>query len=657
MADTDMMSEDASQQGKDGEISLSISETNKLRISLGLKPLNVDESTGTTTAGSTATVDVLVAPVIPFADRKLQELLEQDEIREQRSEYDAKLASIKTLGEDDGADAASWVAKIREAAEKKKQAQQMSQNYDDMDASNERATRKPKAKKPAYTSAHLKGLAVAHELGDDMVLTLKDQSVLDDDEDVLQNIDLMESNKVKENIDKLRKKNPYYDEDDPLGLEKKSLLSKYDDIDIITGDVKKENKPLFRLGKAVEVKPTEQELREKMKQSLVTLGDDSNKIASDYYTSEEMAQFKKKKHRKVRGKALKVDDLMDIAENSADHGSRMNRNVKAENDANSATKPGAKKVSLLDAMDVTEDNEDEDLEHEPAIVDEAEAEAEKQLQLALERARRAKIKTEKPIGLDHVVEQVSKNISEEKAANAGTGLVFSPMNEFVRSVGRDRDEKQQQPKPETVVKADVMDTTADDANEEQNDEPKEESDSDSDEYVDGILDDEIHASGGVAAFLQLARNKGMLETQKDDYYTDASKDKDRRGASSSSRDRDPFELKGYQPDVKIEHRDKSGKLLDIREAWKHHSHIFHGKGPGKKKTATRIQRAAEEQALKKMASSDTPLGTMALVQNKMAESASAHIVLSGQKTAPTMSKRRANDGRGSSKKAKSSNDE
>lgn len=89
------------------------------------------------------------------------------------------------------------------------------------------------------------------------------------------------------------------------------MLSKYDDIDVVTGDRELKPKKQFRLGAStMDLTPEEQEMqavRERLKQtqSLDTL---ASSAATDYYTQEEMAQFKKKKHRKIR-KKTKVGGL------------------------------------------------------------------------------------------------------------------------------------------------------------------------------------------------------------------------------------------------------------------------------------------------------------------------------------------------------------
>ena len=47
------------------------------------------------------------------------------------------------------------------------------------------------------------------------------------------------------------------------------------------------------------------------------------------------------------------------------------------------------------------------------------------------------------------------------------------------------------------------------------DEENEEDSGDENERMAGLFEDEVHSSGGVAAFLQMAKSKGMLKPQKD----------------------------------------------------------------------------------------------------------------------------------------------
>ncbi|NXP18522.1 SNUT1 protein, partial [Scytalopus superciliaris] len=89
------------------------------------------------------------------------------------------------------------------------------------------------------------------------------------------------------------------------------------------------------------------------------------------------------------------------------------------------------------------------------------------------------------------------------------------------------------------------------------------------------------------------------------------------------------EKEGYRPDVKIEYVDGLSEPSMPPQAFRQLSHRFHGKGSGKMKTERRMKKLDEEALLKKMSSSDTPLGTVALLQEKQRAQKTPYIVLSG----------------------------
>lgn len=162
-----------------------------------------------------------------------------------------------------------------------------------------------------------------------------------------------------------------------------------------------------------------------------------------------------------------------------------------------------------------------------------------------------------------------------------------------------------------------------------------------------ILDEEPIVNRGLAAALHLCQNKGLLETTVhkvarvkatnkplpsavyciedkmaiDDKY---SRREEYRGFTQEFKEKD-----GYRPDVKIEYVDETGRKLCPKEAFRQLSHRFHGKGSGKMKTERRMKKLDEEALLKKMSSSDTPLGTVALLQEKQKAQKTPYIVLSG----------------------------
>lgn len=65
------------------------------------------------------------------------------------------------------------------------------------------------------------------------------------------------------------------------------------------------------------------------------------------------------------------------------------------------------------------------------------------------------------------------------------------------------------------------------------------------------------------------------------------------------------------------------------QAFRHLSHAFHGKTSGKNKTEKKLKKLAEEEAIKRMSFSDTPLNTLEKLQRKQQELGSAGVVLSG----------------------------
>jgi len=94
----------------------------------------------------------------------------------------------------------------------------------------------------------------------------------------------------------------------------------------------------------------------------------------------------------------------------------------------------------------------------------------------------------------------------------------------------------------------------------------------------------------------------------------------------------PFEeRKGYVPNVKLEYVDDGGRLMNEKEAFRHLSHKFHGKGSGKIKTEKRMRKIMEESMMKNMSSTDTPLSTLHKLKERQKESSTPYVVLTGNK--------------------------
>lgn len=684
---------------------MSIEETNKLRAKLGLKPLEVgpsvtapansrnddneerDEETADLKKVKDDWGEFYHKPAGQFNEKSdVEKLREKIQAKRDKRKIEQKLSRIKTLGESDTDDDPSkWVEKNRKIQEEKKKAAQRAKTFESMDQEMDteaNTVRRREPKKRAYKEKDLKGLKVAHDIESftedrHVILTLKDQDVLGEDGDTLVNVNMVENERYKKNVE-IRKKNPlhygydvYEEQYDEFGnFIDRAVLGKYDD------DIEGNKSTTFTLGESKELMQANQrramEIKAKLQnKTLETLNDEPLKLASDHYTEEELTKFKKpkKKIKKIRQK-LKADDLLEIAgdatEQDKDLGSRKRR-LRAD------------ELPPLpdDIPDVkAEVDDDDELEH------------------VLNKARRLKQKgsiIKKDIHLDAVKPEVkmeTEGSDEESAAYRERESGYITLNqtaEFCRTLGDiptygmagNRDDN-----------ADIMDIeeNSDDENEEErrrgkwnavdpNDEPKlAEGIQDVEPEDSAILDEEPDVASGMAAALQLALSKGYIEKeesnrpsnsrfahlQAQNYSIDdkahGEDDKYARRSGASERFNGPTsdfrEKPGYKPNVKLEYIDDNNQKLTPKEAFRYLSHKFHGKGPGKNKIEKRLKKVEQEgvsfiniltssnfltfpssQLMKKMSSSDTPLNTLTMLQQKQKETQSPYVVLSGNKSA------------------------
>ncbi|XP_070684251.1 U4/U6.U5 tri-snRNP-associated protein 1 [Pempheris klunzingeri] len=669
-------------QSSSGDASLSIEETNKLRAKLGLKPLELNENKKELGTKEEPLVAETINPVLIQQQKDMREKLAA--MKEKRIQ-NQKLGKVKTLAEEDWLDdTAAWVERSRTLAKEKEMAEKRAKLLEEMDeefgVSSLVEEEFAQSKNNAYTSGDLKGLKVQHKMdsfneGHTVILTLQDKGVLEEEEDVLINQGLVDKEKAEKNVELKKKKpdyKPYEEEEsveDMVTFKGRSVLSKYDE------EIEGEKKKSFRLsagGFADGERERElQAMRESLLNQAQSLEMPALTIASEYYTPQEMVGFKKTKRRvkKIRKKEKQADELHLDDTRSSDFGSRTRgRGRKDADDEGEGVKeevsiPPQNIPQMSDdirtaEMDIS-DNDDDFTPPEPAAIEEDEAEQE--LQKQLEKQRKLKQKQLLKDSGEKVAEQIkvldkgnSDNDPERK-----NNIVFNATSEFCRTLGDiptyglsgNREDQE-----------DIMDFEQ----EEEKDDAGG-SDSDMDENVGWstvnldeeqkqpdfstasatILDEEPIVNSGLAAALLLCKNKGLLDTQMqkvarvrapkgalpndnyciedkmgfDDKY---SRREEYRGFTQDFKEKD-----SYKPDVKIEYVDESGRKLTPKEAFRQLSHRFHGKGSGKMKTERRMKKLEEEALLKKMSSSDTPLGTVALLQEKQKSQKTPYIVLSG----------------------------
>ncbi|CAG9530104.1 unnamed protein product [Cercopithifilaria johnstoni] len=349
------------------EESISIEETNRLRLSLGLSPLEVNSGPKEREVeGSEGTEKVYKEDGMEFVHKKAEHLGEKKRaeemrekllvVRDKRKLYE-KVLKVKPLAESDSEeDTASWVAKNRELEEERKRAEERAKILDDMDAdfgvnaliSEENKVKQIRKTKKRGQKSDLAGLVVGHAKEDfesnETVLVLEDKGVLDEGEEVLVNLNLAENYRYQKNAEFKRKKNryePYEEEFDEYGMPKeKGLLSKYDELE---GEARK----TFRLDEGGEVDIDKEREEIKMRQKLLmankkleSLDTLKYTVASEFYTEEEMLSFRRpkskkdKKLRKRKEKMLKADDLIPDESALVDDTGRaakiVNRQLKAE---------------------------------------------------------------------------------------------------------------------------------------------------------------------------------------------------------------------------------------------------------------------------------------------------------------------------------------
>lgn len=314
-------------------ISLSIEETNKLREKLGLKPLDVDNKSGDVHAPAKNIRKILETEKLA---EKMKMLKEKRRIKQQ-------LSSVKSLGagSTDLTETLAWVQRSRSIDSKKAAAEARTKMLDSMDDEFgiDELVENEKFGKAQYSRNDLKDLTVLHDMnsfkeGQMTVLTLQDKEILDDDEegDVLVNVNMIDDERVNKNNELKKKKpdyNPYTEDIDEFGnVKRQNMLSKYDEV------IEGEKKRSFKLSEA----ESSELIRKKMAEGLqkrpgnVTLDTSHLKVtASEYFTTDEVAAFKKPRRKKIRKiRKTKVDEIAPLPNEekltgSKDHGSRSNR--------------------------------------------------------------------------------------------------------------------------------------------------------------------------------------------------------------------------------------------------------------------------------------------------------------------------------------------
>ncbi|VDN96819.1 unnamed protein product [Rodentolepis nana] len=320
----------------------------KLRAKLGLAPLEVGNESktdgGDDERPKNSDSDFVHAPAKDLTKAKQAEKIQEKiATAKEKRELLNKLREVKSLGSGEETSVSSWVEKMRAKEQAKKEAEKREKMLAELDEEFGVSTvveeqLKPRKPREAYTSDALQGLKVEHSIdrfseGTPIILTLKDSDVLaEDPTDVLTNVNLVDEEKAEKNRENKRKLAGLGgilqdDEEDVLmGLREKGILEKYD------AEIDGPRKAEFTLeangSYVTDHERALKQLQEELQRNRQALGDTEYRPAAEFYTSEEMGQFKKKKKRKVHRRILRPDDLIPDAGAPSttagvlDHGSR-----------------------------------------------------------------------------------------------------------------------------------------------------------------------------------------------------------------------------------------------------------------------------------------------------------------------------------------------
>lgn len=609
-----------------------IEELNKVRKAMGLKPLPVpnaapakpQEPTQQDGEELASTIDTRQAA----AGDNYKKYLETEKAKKDREQ---RLAAIKRerekaqrfaalqgkgLGDldDDDDDAKSWLKGMKKKQKRIAEARKQEEEAE--------AAAKAAARAAEHSSKDLAGVKVGHDMstfgeGDDQILTLKDTTILEneDEGDELENLDLRAQEKLNEKLD-LKKKRPVYDPNDVDDTGERSILAQYDE------EINGKKKKAFTLdttGTIADLSDILEAPAKAERRALQTLDVDIMTDAaptSDYLDISEIKVKKPKKKKKSKSTRQRDDEDALFPADSAT----------ATEDLMELDAPVTKKRKVVD--DTFADDDD--------------------LQNSLALQRRQTLKKQKRLRPADLAKQL-KAESAHDAENGDQdgeqgGLILDETTEFLSAINKpDEDEE---PRPRKKSKSREPDTAmgAESSDEEMENAPyikEEDAVSEGPEDLDTTgVEKEKYVAQGLGATLALLKERNIIDAasegaQKNEHFRqrelflaeqsrlvtqvdeDARRQRERDRTSGfldrmSARDREEYArkqnaerefklssiranlLKKYKFNVELKYVDDMGRHLNQKEAFKELSHQFHGKTSGKGKTDKKLSKIDQE---------------------------------------------------------------
>ncbi|CAN6269314.1 unnamed protein product, partial [Urochloa humidicola] len=560
-------------------------------------------------------------------------------------------------GEDGASEILSWVGKSRKLDEKrqaeKEKALRLARALEEQDnILAENGDDDDEEEEDKQVGDHLSGVKVLHGLdkvleGGAVVMTLKDQSILADGDineeaDMLENIEIGEQKQRDEAYKASKKKGTYDDKFNEDSSSKKSMLSHYDD------PMEDEGVTLDEGGRFTgEAEKKLEELRKRIEGGHVLKKTEdltaTTKVSTDYFTPDEMLQFKKPKKKKSLRKKEKLDlDALEaeaIASGlgAADRGSRSDARRQSareeEQKADAEKRSSAYEAAIAKAEEASRALRQEKIA--PAKLAEEElvfGGDYEDLQKSLEQARKLALrKQEEAAGPLAVVELATATKGQEDT-DAAEGdsqqnkVVITEMEEFVWGLQLNQETRKQEDhdvhmdEDDDAMPSDnlVKDDTNGLAAMEEDAQAEKAVKVDEEEVRPDEVIHEVAVGKGLSGALKILKERGSLNEGTDwgGRTTDKKKSK-LVGVEDGSKD------------IRIERMDEFGRVMTPKEAFRDLSHKFHGKGPGKMKQEKRQKKYQDEMKTKRMKSSDTPLMAAEKMREAQARNQTPYLILSG----------------------------
>ncbi|KAL9015804.1 MAG: hypothetical protein Q9185_006818 [Variospora sp. 1 TL-2023] len=644
---------------------ISVEEANKIRAAIGLKPLPVPGGAGTPASkdgkeDDTSSDEEAASTLESRQAQGYENWKQLQDEQDAKAKREAKNEAIKRardaarkftklegkgLGEADEAtelDTKTWLLqqKKRQRKLERERLRRLEKELEERDQA------------PEHTAEDLAGVKVAHELGDfeagEQILTLKDAGIDENEEegDELENQELKEQEALHDRLN-LQKKKPVYDPHATDEAGDPSILKHYDET--IGGKKRKRFTLDGRGSTAEEREAMRQSVGEKLESQSISLDILKDAPTSDYKDVEE-ARIKKSKKRKTKSTRQKpVEDDEIFPMESPNHPTTSGDGMEVDSGG-----PESKAVSQKFAKEATSLVDDEDLQASLAA----------QRREALRKRKRTRPE-DLARQLQLEAEEDSNKMDEDDQADDG-GLIIDETTEFVANL-RNSPEPQASRNTKSHPTTKHESPTAQEAHDIDMDRPsngtpdpeerfkRETSTPAAPELTGTGLEDEANINQGVGATLALLAQRGLVKTAQNgdinalhrerqrflvekrnreaeaERKARAQRERDRASGKldrMSARDREEHARwenkqrdqaesrqmaeiynRNYKPDVELKYFDSFGRDMKPKEAFKHMSHQFHGKGSGKQKTEKHLKKIEDDKRREATSSLDASQAT------------------------------------------------